>query len=227
LPPTYVIFWERQDWSVLLCTLLILYLCLFSTTESDHIDCRTDLPAGCPRCIALKPPICCKLCSPTFFQDFGCVDIEKSKSIPSCSRIKDYTASAQDLNLQDALHIFRRQAVETLFGLACLQNNGPGIFMSNKILQRIVDCAHEYKLETREDLAKETWWTGVPDHAATIILLIKLHHLKPLLAPLLISTPLRLQPNMLNQNPRMVPLNQRTVKSCKCSKCGSHGHICS
>jgi ATP-dependent DNA helicase RecQ len=174
----------------------------------------------------MKPTICCELCSPAFFKEFAQVDMEKPKPIPSRSRIKDYVADAEDMNLRDALHMFRRQTTQTLFGLACLKNNGPGIFMSNEVLQRIVDCAHEYKIDTREDLAKETRWTGVHDHSTTVITLIKAHRPKPLPPPLLTSTPLCSQPGTLNQFPPRTPLNQRTVKSRKCSKCGSHNHIC-
>lgn len=112
-----------------------------------------------------------------------------------------------------------------LFGLACLRNNGPGIFMSNKVLQQIVDCAHKYKINTGEDLAKETQWTGVHDHATAVITLIKAHCPKPLLAPLLMLTPFHTQLNTLNRIPVTMPPNLRTVKSCKCSKCGSQDHI--
>ena len=95
--------------------------------------------------------------------------------------------------------------------------------MLNEILQRIIDCAHKYKIESREDLAKETRWTGVHDHAANVIKLIKAHCPKPLAAPLLTSTPLRLQLGNVNEisNP-----NGRIVKLRKCSKCGSQDHIC-
>jgi hypothetical protein len=95
--------------------------------------------------------------------------------------------------------------------------------MSDEILQCIIDCAHEYKIESQEDLAKETQWTGVHDHAANVIKLIKAHHPKPLAAPLLTSMPLCLQLGNVNEisNP-----NSRTVKLRKCSKCGSQDHIC-
>jgi hypothetical protein len=198
---------------------------MLGNAASDHRDCRTDLPDGCPRCVVVKPVVCCELCSPAFFENFAQVNIEKSKPVPSRSRIKEYIADVKDMNLRDALHIFRRQTTQILFGLACLKNLGPGVFMSNEVLQRIVDCAHEYKIETRDDLAKETRWTGVQNHAVDVITLINTHCPKPMPAPLLTSTPLR-SLGTLDQIADTLPSNPRTVKLRKCSKCGSHDHIC-
>jgi ATP-dependent DNA helicase RecQ len=184
-------------------------------TESDHHDCQSDLPDGCPRCIVRKLAVCCELCSPDFFKNFACVDMEKTKVLASRSRIKDYTAGPSDMNLRDALHNFRREVVRTKFGLACLKDMGPGVFMSNEVLQRVVDCAHEYKIETKDDLAKETRWTGVHNHAADVIALIKTHRPKPLPTPLLTSTPLRphlssLKSCLSARAPRS-PVNVRSV----------------
>jgi ATP-dependent DNA helicase RecQ len=146
--------------------------------------------------------------------------------LASRSRIKDYTAGASDMNLRDALHNFRREVVQTKFGLACLKDMGPGVFMANEVLQRVVDCAHEYKIETKDDLAKETQWTGVHNHAADVIALIKTHRPKPLPTPLLTSTPLCPHLSGLNQIAQVMPLSKSTPKSRKCSKCGSLSHIC-
>ncbi|KAF8225959.1 hypothetical protein L208DRAFT_1304382, partial [Tricholoma matsutake] len=61
-----------------------------------------------------------------------------------------------DMNLCHALHKFQREVIQTKFGLACLKDMGPGIFMSNKVLQHVIDCTHEYKIKTKDNLAKET-----------------------------------------------------------------------
>ena len=44
------------------------------------------------------------------------------------------------------------------FGLAILNNLGPGLIMGNAILDRIADCARAHKLDMVESLYRETKW---------------------------------------------------------------------
>ncbi|KAF8224120.1 hypothetical protein L208DRAFT_1313245, partial [Tricholoma matsutake] len=62
-----------------------------------------------------------------------------------------------------------REVVQMEFGLACLKDMGPGVFMSKEVLQCVIDCGHKYKIETKDNLAKETQWAGVHNHAADVI----------------------------------------------------------
>lgn len=186
--------------------------------------CREELPEGCPRCFAKKTVICCELCTPTHFEGFAHVDIEKKATAPARSRIKDYVAGVPDFSLRDALHTFRREQTAVKWGRAALRDLGPGMFMSDAILQRIVDCAQYGKIDWQNTLAKETHWPNSSSHGNQIIAIIALHHPKPIPPPLLISTPLHsVQPHAVSSQ---LSGPSESVKSCKCSRCRSLSHIC-
>jgi ATP-dependent DNA helicase RecQ len=114
------------------------------------------------------------------------------------------------MNLRDALHEFRRNATVKKFSRAILKNSGPGVVMSNEILQRIVDCAHFHKIESREQLERETRWAGAGEFGDEIVDLIGKHRPK--------SPPTADEGDASSSS--------RLVKSRKCSKCGALDHIC-
>ncbi|KAJ6570683.1 P-loop containing nucleoside triphosphate hydrolase protein [Mycena sp. CBHHK59/15] len=183
---------------------------------SDHKECRADLPDGCLRCVSKTPLICCELCTPAHFESFAIVDLPKVPPIPSKSRIRPYKAEASDMDLRDALHQFRRTATETKFSRAVLKNSGPGLVMSNEVLQRIVDCAHVYKIQSIEQLARETRWAGATEFGFEVVALINEHRPVPTPPILLTSTPLSVRDE-----------NTPSTNSRKCSKCKATGHIAS
>ncbi|KAF8135271.1 hypothetical protein K438DRAFT_1493035, partial [Mycena galopus ATCC 62051] len=149
----------------------------------DHLQCRDDLADGCPRCVAKSPKVCCELCNPEYFASFGHVDLPKAPPVPHRSRITAYKAERQDMDLRDALHQFRRGATIRKFSLAVPKNSGPGVVMSNEVLQRIVDCAHRHKIESTEQLEKETHWAGAAEFGEEVIALINEHCPPPPAAP--------------------------------------------
>lgn len=117
------------------------------------------------------------------------------------------------MNLRDALHEFRRDATVKKFSRAVLKNSGPGVVMSNEILQRVVDCAHFHKIESREQLERETRWAGAGEFGDEIVDLISKHRPKP-------------PPTADELNEGDSSSSSRVVKSRKCSKCGALDHIC-
>lgn len=117
------------------------------------------------------------------------------------------------MTLRDALHEFRRDATVKKFSRAVLKNSGPGVVMSNEILQRIVDCAHFHKIESREQLERETRWAGAGEFGDEIVDLIGKHRPKP-------------PPTADEFNEGDASSSSRVVKSRKCSKCGALDHIC-
>jgi hypothetical protein len=196
------------------------------------MECRPDLDSGCLRCVVIKSKVCCELCTPAAFENFGQVNLDKKKQLPARSRLKEHSASASELCLRDALHEYRRNETTKIWGIATLKDMGPGVFMADDILHRIVECAHEYKIDTAASLSKETRWTNATSHAPGIIALITLHCPKPVRNPLLTSTPLQ------SRQVPMIPLplhnpttsgspSTRIIKARSCSKCGSRGHIAS
>ncbi|KAJ7800013.1 hypothetical protein B0H13DRAFT_2390679 [Mycena leptocephala] len=188
---------------------------------SDHLQCRDDLPDGCPRCAAKLPPVCCELCTPAHFVSFAIVDLPKPAPIPSKSRNKPYKAEARDMQLRDALHEFRRAATVMKFSRAVLKNSGPGVVMSNEVLQRIVDCAHWHKIDSTEQLERETRWAGVPDFGAKVVALINEHCPKPAVPAEPDSTPFAVR----DDNGINISAPGKLVKSRKCSKCNAPDHI--
>jgi hypothetical protein len=202
---------------------LTVLTCSFSS-ESDHLTCRVDLPEGCPCCFTKTPAICCELCTPTHFEGFARVDIEKKAAAPSRSRIKDYVAGVSDFSLRDTLHTFRREQTALKWGTAALRDLGPGLFMSDAVLQCIVDCAHDRKIDSQGTLAKETHWPNTLSHGNQIVAIISLHCPKPIPPPLMISKTLQ------SVQPCAIPLQSlgpsRSTKARKCSRCGSLSHIC-
>ncbi|KAJ7214689.1 P-loop containing nucleoside triphosphate hydrolase protein [Mycena rebaudengoi] len=188
-------------------------------TTSDHKACRTDLPDGCPRCVSKSPPICCELCTPSYFESFAIVDLPKAAPIPSRSRLKPYKAESDDMTLRDALHDFRLAATVTKFGRAVLKNNGPGMVMSNEVLQRIVDCAHQYKIQSMDQLMKETRWAGTGEFGLEVIDLINIHRPIPKVPDLPAAAPLTARDDNIPATPSL-----KLVQARKCSKCGLAGH---
>jgi hypothetical protein len=145
----------------------------------------------------------------------------KAQATLSRSRISSYKADALDMNLRDVLHEFRRGATTTKFGRVVLKNSGPGVVMSNEVLQRIVDCAHFYKIQSTEQLARETRWAGAGEFGEAVIALIKEHRPAPEepLPALVTTTPLG--PRTTNTETSV----GRSVQLRKCSKCHTAGHI--
>jgi ATP-dependent DNA helicase RecQ len=199
---------------------------------SNHQECRPDLANGCPRCVVKKSTICCELCTPAAFQGFGQVTLDKKKPLPARSRVKEHNASASELRLRDALHQYRRDETTRMWGIAILKDMGPGIFMADDILHRIVECAHEHKIDSTASLSKETRWINATTHGTAIVALITLHCPKPVPKPLLASTPLQsrqapMTPFPLRNPPVSASPSVRMVKARNCSKCGSKEHIAS
>jgi len=60
--------------------------------------------------------------------------------------------------LQDALFDWRDLTAPVKFKPAIIENFGPGIFISDDIITRIVDCAQVGKLDSVPRLVKETSW---------------------------------------------------------------------
>ncbi|KAJ6467054.1 P-loop containing nucleoside triphosphate hydrolase protein [Mycena vitilis] len=102
-------------------------------TVSTHLECRPDLPEGCPRCKVTKSEVCCELCTPADFADFARVDIPKAKQQPSRSRTADYEANASDMGLRQALHLFRKKRTDEVLGPFTFRKHGAGAFMSNEL----------------------------------------------------------------------------------------------
>ena len=186
------------------------------------MQCRPDLPAGCPRCIVQAPTICCELCTPAFFENIARVSIAKTKNRPPRTTLpaKTYQMTSQDMNLHNALHEFHKEKTIEKFGRACLRDTGPGIIMADDVLFRILDCAHFTVIETTEQLAKETRWSRVSEYGDQIVEII-LHHCPKPVPPAV--TPLcAADVNNLAPAAQVLP---KPIAVRRCGACQLAGHI--
>ncbi|KAA1480152.1 hypothetical protein DENSPDRAFT_753048, partial [Dentipellis sp. KUC8613] len=203
--------------------------------RSSHLRCRPDLPVGCARCHIIPSPICCSLCSPRSFEGFAHVGPPTTTKSPQVSRSRKiettYSMTGEEKSLIQDLHAFRKRRTAEKFGQAQLQDMGPSAFMPHGILKRIVDCARVQKLQSREQLWKETQWRASEDDQAAVVAMVSRVFPPPRLMTLspLIRTPLvqrRAQPDGSGngQSLGVTPTRETPTTTRRCSKCKQTGH---
>lgn len=183
--------------------------------DSDHLVCDPSTPTGCQRCIIRQPTICCELCNPEHFKDFARSDPRlRPKRLRNRSHIPDYKADQHDMSLRDALNEFREQETIKKFGKSRLKNSGPGLIMPNNILQRIVDCVHAQKINSKDDLQLETRWSRVDLFADAVLAIIDMCRRPPL------------TPSAANDNASPATNVKKAPKigQSRCGACGEVGH---
>ncbi|KAI6004190.1 P-loop containing nucleoside triphosphate hydrolase protein [Pisolithus albus] len=211
----------------------------FLPSVSDHHKCNTDNVQGCPRCCIMEPIVCCDIHNPA---DFASYDSPNSKASRAThrSRLPKYTRDKNDYDLENALLTWREEKTVAVYGWACLYDNGP-VVMTNSTLDRIIDCAHHHKIQTPQDLKRETVWADSNLYAAEVVSLVQRH--AALRTLLFISTPLRqdarttlsianpitvpvptpdpTMPQLTSSGNSSLPMKRRAAK---CSACGQEGH---
>ena len=87
----------------------------------------------------------------------------------------------KDHNLQDALFDWHDIKALLKFKPDVVENFGPGLFISDDIITRIVDCAQAGKILTVTQLTKETSWCDdwAKEFGPSLLLLIHEHYLPP------------------------------------------------
>ncbi|KAG1839904.1 hypothetical protein DFJ58DRAFT_667460 [Suillus subalutaceus] len=140
----------------------------------------------------------------------------------------DNDMAAHDIILQDALDDWREKKTISTYGWAHLNDLGPSLVMPNSMLDRIIDCAHYYKLNSVHDVKKETGWMDADKFSAEIVALVQRHAL-PVASPCA-RTPLR--PHLSSHvnvplplpSPCPAPRTNTTKRKIKCSACNQEGH---
>jgi len=191
------------------------------------MECRSDLPNGCPRCHACPSAICCELCNPESFERLMLLDIEKPQPQPSRSRLNSgHQISEAEAHLRSALEEFRITATRRCYGNANLIDLGPSLVLPDLVLSRIIDCAWVYKLSTTSDIFRETRWVGSDEYGSAILQLVRQHlpaphaqALHPINTPLSADA-LRSRLEAIDQS-----LATRTTQKRTCRACGASGHI--
>ena len=187
--------------------------------DSCHALCNPNLPGSCTRCMLQQPDLCCELCSPSFFSDFARTSISKLPAAPSRSKLRDHISDNCDMALKKALHRFRTETAVQKYGQAYFTDYGAGIVMSQRILQCVVDCAHANKINSKDDLLKETCWVGAEQHGDAVLQLIATHRPPPVPS----SMPL------IDINTNSIFGSTSTIcppgAKQQCKACGSFDHI--
>ncbi|KIN93626.1 hypothetical protein M404DRAFT_170778 [Pisolithus tinctorius Marx 270] len=207
-----------------------------AAAESDHHECNSADTQGCTRCNIMEPAICCDVHNPTDFSSYE-THIPKTPRATQCSRLPKYMKDKYDYKLESALLDWCDEKTSAVYGWACLNDDGP-VIMSDATLDRIVDCAHHHKIQTCQDLRRETGWIDSDLYGNEVLALIKSHS-----APcpsIFVSTPLRqgMTTGVPASTTSPLPQFQLTAMSFssssslpttrkrqnKCSACGQEGH---
>lgn len=134
-----------------------------SSLVSSFVQCAPHTPGGCPRCKVPPSSICCELCnaklahSSDIFARYlsPLIDEKPLRSTLHPSLLSKFAPGPVDYELRRSLDDFRCQKMQERYGPAIARNLGPIDIMSDKILERIVACAHLRKVRSVEDLQRE------------------------------------------------------------------------
>lgn len=82
------------------------------------------------------------------------------------------------------------QAVKS-FGIAVAKDRGPAIIMPERIIERVVNCAHYEKIKNLQDLRRETGWNCPDEIGTTIVAIVAAHGHPPAPAQAKVTAPIR------------------------------------
>lgn len=182
------------------------------TAGNDHLECDQITIGGCPHCKPQSATICCDYCHPNSFKKFQNSTEKMSRPTGTCkSKLKLSIAPPDNTSeLRGLLLAWRDKATLEAYGESMTTYCGSQLLMSDRIVQRLIDCAAAHKIKTHQDITRETGWAveRAQLHGERIILC-------------LISVfPLPVQP------PKPPgPAKRRPPATQKCSQCGSTQHI--
>ncbi|KAI6097501.1 hypothetical protein F5141DRAFT_1011223, partial [Pisolithus sp. B1] len=202
---------------------------------SDHHKCNTDNVQGCPHCHIMEPTVCCDIHNPSDFASYNSPN-SKVPRVTQHSHLPKYTKDENDYDLEDTLLTWHEEKTVAVYRWACLYDNGP-VVMMNSTLDCIINCTHHQKIQTPQDLKRETVWADNNLYASEVLSLVQRHaalHTSLFISTLLrqdthmalsitncITVPTVLQPT--SRGDSSIPVKRRTAK---CSACSQEGHNC-
>lgn len=74
--------------------------------------------------------------------------------------------------LSQALNAWRQKATVDMYGLAVFKDVGSALVLNDRLLERLVDCAHHGKIRTVEDLRREVDWSLVEELGPDVVRII-------------------------------------------------------
>ena len=182
---------------------------------------------GCSRCSPRLSQLCCDIHNPTAFERFD-VAVTKSGRQPPRSSIAKYASNETDDGLRLDLESWRHDEMKRQYGDAHLQCLGPGLVMGTTIWDRIVDCAHFNKIQTIEDLQKETKWDSASTYGTTILDIIRKWYPPKRASTLVVDLTNMPSQSSIPGSSTLALSNPTTSKRQlgRCSLCQQTGHNC-
>ncbi|KAI5986455.1 hypothetical protein EDC04DRAFT_2553148, partial [Pisolithus marmoratus] len=183
---------------------------------------------GCVQCVLTTPLVCCDLHNPTVFSLVDALSPVTIKNT-ACSHLSKYTMDERELALCDTLEDWREAKAVAKLGSACIMDFGAGFILPSPMIDHIIDSAHHLKLQTINDLRKETHWLGVGLYGTEVLAIVHQIIPQPSDMPALIRMPIpacsALQPHPQVQSPAVVASTFTSeVRKSRCSACGLSGH---
>jgi hypothetical protein len=118
---------------------------------------------------------------------------------------------------------FQFQTTERKYGHGALDMMGSGLVMSDEVLKRIVLCAHYRKIESVEELIRETRWIGAREYFNDIRGLVEIHSPPPKNAPLTTRVPLDIR-RQGGASGGLTAAEPKRRSPNHCGKCKELGH---
>ncbi|KAI6041716.1 hypothetical protein EDC04DRAFT_2554455, partial [Pisolithus marmoratus] len=198
----------------------------------NHIVCDPSRPQGCVQSVLTKPLMCCDLHSPAAF---SFVDMPPPTTVKNaaCSHLSKYTMDEREVALCDALEDWREAKAVAKLGSDCVMDFSPGFILPSLMIDHIVNSAHHLKLQTINNLWKETHWSGVGLYGTEVLAII--HCIIPQLSdiPMLMRMPIPACPTLqpcpqvqahASLNGSVVSASMSEVRKNRCLACGLSGH---
>lgn len=188
-----------------------------------HHYCDPSNPSGCTRCAPHPSLLCCDICNSAHFAElFISPTPVKPTRAPNRSSVKAYGTTAMDKDLKDGLRIWRHEQALAMLGKMKVRKWGVILFMSDEIVQRIVDCAHDGKISTAGHITKETHWRCdyVDQCAVSLLAVIAAHAPQP--PPIAPPAPASRVLAALDANEPCIDAPAKRVT--RCGACKTLGH---
>ena len=183
----------------------------------------------CERCAPRAVVFCCDICHPDHFI-FPIV--EASDKPPKAIRKlmpKTYERGSAEKNLHSALQQLRRELAAEILPEGSFLT--PQSLMSNKLLDRIVDLAHDQALKTTQHLREQITWGFLDTHAVQVLELA--HKFCPPAKPAALFTNAPLQRTShvdasvnvaKSDHVNVADVSTKDSKKRRCRKCQVPGH---
>ncbi|ETW78200.1 hypothetical protein HETIRDRAFT_429262 [Heterobasidion irregulare TC 32-1] len=88
-----------------------------------------------------------------------------------------YIVTPIDMELHDVLHQYWKERMAAKYGPALLKDLGPGLIMSNQIIQRIIDAVHAGRIALLGDLKHEVKWSRADKLGKDVLPIAQQHQL--------------------------------------------------